>query len=422
MPHVKISVPDQFNFHRFGTYSFEEGLASFDWGLANCEVTIDFTGCHRANYQTLSLLVLYAWRLRKQGCTVQFDLEGASYESGASAMWRNLGAHQLWAVLQNPNQNFRSRNKKPLHAIRHQVDFNNTLHSAVTFTRGFDVEYEKTLRYVISELLYNVLEHGREYQNLGGDNYVRVPAIMQLSWYRKRNELQFIIADTGIGIKHHLEQSYPGFEDDASAVRYAIRPHVSGTFSHSNPYEQKNNAGVGLYLSSNIVRRLSADMYLVSGSGLVHISPKDITSRPMSSAWPGTLALVRIGLRSEPGFQLQEMMAEFREDARVELDSASKIAASEEHYISVFNYFGTWAEDKGAAIKYRDAKLLDVLDEGQVIKLDFRGVESAPHSFLSALLATPIKRLGIRAYKQIRIVNAVTEIRETIDYILDENT
>jgi len=116
------------------------------------------------------------------------------------------------------------------------------------------------------------------------------------------------------------------------------------------------------------------------------------------------------------------MMAEFREDARVELDSASKIAASEEHYISVFNYFGTWAEDKGAAIKYRDAKLLDVLDEGQVIKLDFRGVESAPHSFLSALLATPIKRLGIRAYKQIRIVNAVTEIRETIDYILDENT
>jgi hypothetical protein len=49
-------------------------------------------------------------------------------------------------------------------------------------------------------------------------------------------------------------------------------------------------------------------------------------------------------------------------------------------------------------------------------------VISAPHSFLSALLATPIKILGLPAYKKIKIVNAAPEIRETIDYILDENT
>jgi hypothetical protein len=44
------------------------------------------------------------------------------------------------------------------------------------------------------------------------------------------------------------------------------------------------------------------------------------------------------------------------------------------------------------------------------VLVDFDGVETAPHSFLSALLASPIKTLGLPAYKLIKIVNATPEI------------
>ncbi|WP_222860938.1 hypothetical protein [Vibrio cholerae] len=47
---------------------------------------------------------------------------------------------------------------------------------------------------------------------------------------------------------------------------------------------------------------------------------------------------------------------------------------------------------------------------------------SAPHSFLSALLASPIKSLGMVSFKRIKIINASPEIRETIDFIFDDNT
>jgi hypothetical protein len=65
---------------------------------------------------------------------------------------------------------------------------------------------------------------------------------------------------------------------------------------------------------------------------------------------------------------------------------------------------------------------MPAVDEGKGLILDFDEVVSAPHSFLNALLASPIRDLGMSAYKRIKIRNASPEIRETIDFILDENT
>lgn len=71
----------------------------------------------------------------------------------------------------------------------------------------------------------------------------------------------------------------------------------------------------------------------------------------------------------------------------------------------------------------RDTKLLPAIDEGKSLEIDFDEVELAPHSFLSALLAAPIRKYGgMQAYKNIKIIHADSVIRETIDYILDENT
>jgi hypothetical protein len=91
-------------------------------------------------------------------------------------------------------------------------------------------------------------------------------------------------------------------------------------------------------------------------------------------------------------------------------------------YISITNEFGSFAEYKPAAIKCRDNKIFPAINASKELVIDFENVTNAPHSFLSALLASPIKSMGMQAYKKIKILNASPEIRETIDFILDENT
>lgn len=419
MNEVRITIPNHFSFADHNIFSCEEALTIFDWSIEQRSVLIDMSHCNRANYQTLSLVTLYVWHLRCRGCRIEFLFSRSG--EGATKMWLLMGARGWHQVLVNANQRFKGAEYKPLIALRKQSDFSLALSKAEAYTKKFDVEYEKTLRYVISELLYNTLEHGSTYCNHRGRK-IRIPSIIQFTWYKNRNELQFVIADIGIGIKKHLEQTYLPFDDDETAIRKAIRPQVSGTFGISDPYKSKDNAGVGLYISSNIVRRLNAEMHIISGNGLVHISPRDITSSTLATNWPGTFVVVKVSLEGGAPINLHKMMAEFREAAAKELKGAEQEESDNSHYLSINNYFGPFAEDKEAAINYRNKYLIPAIDGDGAIIVDFSDVSSAPHSFLSALLATVIKRMGMSAYKRIKITNAHPEIRETIDYILDENT
>jgi hypothetical protein len=134
------------------------------------------------------------------------------------------------------------------------------------------------------------------------------------------------------------------------------------------------------------------------------------------------MVLVSVRLESDESVSLHHMMSEFREAAQIEVNKRLSRESDDRFYLHVVNIFGPFAEDKQAAIKYRDKYLLNAIDNGKSLLIDFDGVTSAPHSFLSALFSTPITRMGMAAYKRLKIVNASPEIRETIDYILDENT
>lgn len=416
---VTVVVPSRFSILDHGIHDFETLLDFFDWNIVNCPVKFDLTQCKAVNYQALSLIVLYAWKLKSQGCTVSF-IESED-EQGASEMWRRMGARGTFPILFNQNQRFNGDPVKPLFAVRTIDDFKLVVEKAVSYTKDFNVEYSETLRYLLGELLYNTLEHGKWFAGKALKG-IRMPSLVQFTWYQKSNEIQFIIADNGIGVKKHIEQAYPGQESNEDAIKLAIKAQISGTFGSVDPYRQKNNAGMGLYISSNIIRRLNADMHVLSGDGLLHISPKDVTGKTLRKAWPGTLVLVTIRLERHPNFILHKIMQEFREAASKEQHLADKLETNERFYLGIYNYFGKYAEDKEAAIRFRDARIFRAIDEGKVIVVDFDNTHSAPHSFLSALLASPIKTLGMPAYKRIKIVNATPEIRETIDFIFEDNT
>ena len=115
-------------------------------------------------------------------------------------------------------------------------------------------------------------------------------------------------------------------------------------------------------------------------------------------------------------------MQDSREQARIEIGNRKNTVSEQRNMLNIYNYFGKNAEDKAAAISYRDKHLFAAVDSGQIIVIDFDGVSSTTHSFLNALLASPIRRLGMSAYKRIRITRASSDIRETVDYVFDDNT
>jgi len=414
-----ITIPDHYSFMDHEVYDFDKALSIYDWKIKSSDVVIDMSTCLTTNYQALALVVLYLWHLRANDnhITIRFRED----KKGASQMWRWMGATGWSQVLNSEQQNFRSTEMKPLIALRNKTDFELALAKLDAYTNDFNVEYEKTLRYVLSELMYNTLEHGKKFAKVSHLER-RIPSIIEFTWYKLRNELQFIVADIGIGIKKHLEQSFGPFANDEEAIRMALRPQVSGTFSVKDPYVNKDNAGIGLFLSSNIVRRLNADMHIVSGKGVVHVSPIDVTGRTLHQSWPGTFVLIKVKLEEGVPLNLHALMTELREAADKEVTRVDKEESANRLLVVIENYFGKHAEDKEAAITQRDRYILPAITDGREILLDFKNVENAPHSFLSALLATPIKRLGMQAYKKIKFVNASPDIRETIDFIMDENT
>jgi|SRR5271157_2037645 len=162
-------------------------------------------------------------------------------------------------------------------------------------------------------------------------------------------------------------------------------------------------------------------MYIVSHDGLVHVSPEDVTSRKLLHTWPGTFVLINLNIRETLDISVKELIAEISGKAQSEVAEASERERQATFYVSVYNYFGKYAEDKDAAIKYRDRHLIPALEQGKRIDLDFDRVETAPHSFLNALLATPVAKLGPKAYQWIKIRNAPAAIREIIDGVLEDN-
>lgn len=416
---ITLKLPPRFSFRDHDTYEFDEALSFFNWDLQNQQVKIDLTDCKSPNYQTLSLLVLYSWHLKSQGCKVSVIED--NQEHGASEMWRLLGARGTFPVLFNPTQTFRSGKHKPLLPVRNTDDFKKVISMAEEYTQGFNVQFVDTLRYVLSEMLYNTLEHGKTY----GSSHIkkiRIPSLAQFTWYKKSNEIQFIIADIGIGVKNHISQAYSGIASDLDALRVAIQPKKSGTFFNSDPYTNKNNAGMGLYISTSLIKRMKAEMHIISGEGLLHISPMDITGKILKNPWPGTMVLVTLKIEENSSFVLNEVMGEFRAQAEKEQKRADKEEKENSFYLNVENYFGKYPIDKEAAIKFKERYIFPAITANKDLILDFTNVQNSPHSFLNALLASPIKRLGMSSYKKIKVINANSEIRETIDFILNDNT
>jgi hypothetical protein len=415
-----IIIPNNFSFNKRGLVDFDKVLEHFNITVENEEVILDLTACETSNFQTLALLVQYAWFLSMKGCNVSFKYGYAS--SGSTKMLRKMNATDWRMVLLTEGRDFGSGQGRQTYALRRRDDVQNTINYVRRAIEGYKVGFPEYLSYIIAELLYNATEHGRRHAEI--DTFrVSVPAVFQFGYYPQLQRISFLFSDLGIGIKQHLEQTYPRFRTDHEAIIYALQPNVSGTFkAQREPYAVSNNAGMGLNYSSVMMKHLKGDMYIASHNGLVHVSPEDVTSRQLSHFWPGTFVLINLNLAENFDVTLESLMAEVEVSARREVSSFENAEKESTFSISMEVVFGQYAEDKELAISYRDRYLLPAVISGKRIELDFRNIKTAPHSFLNALLATPVQRLGVKAYQKIRIRNAAGIVHEIFNTILEHNT
>jgi hypothetical protein len=412
-----LQLPRRFTFHR-GFLDFDYIFDHFDWTLKDVPVLVDLTTCESSNYQALALLIQYAWFLTINGCRVTFKYGVAN--SGPTKMLNKMRATDWQQVLTTDGKHFGNRPGQML-ALRRRSDVQNAINTARRAIQDYKVGFPDYLSYIVSELLYNSTEHGCK-QTVIEKCHVVVPSIFQFGRYPASERLVFFFSDLGIGIKTHLERAYPPFPTHQDAITYALRPNVSGTFNQApSPYGVNNNAGMGLTYSSQMLKRLRGDMYIVSHNGMVHVSPEDVTSRSLKHSWPGTFVLVDLNVSDAPKLSLEDLLGDIRGKAQIEISVAEKQEEKKRYYVHIENYFGKWAEDKDAAIGFRDRRLIPAINEGKKIELDFRGVETAPHSFLNALLATPVKLLGMKAYQWIHVYNAAGSIHEIIRTIFETN-
>lgn len=157
------------------------------------------------------------------------------------------------------------------------------------------------IRYCVSELVRNVLEHSRSSEGA----YI----CAQRYFDKEPKRVTIAVADCGIGIQRHLGQVYPeALTDGLAALRLAMRPGITG--AQKGMYGAPDNAGAGLFITRAIAKATGGFFVLLSGNGAfrlkrcasipepqIFIDPFDEIASDrwkLPTEWQGTVAATEI--------------------------------------------------------------------------------------------------------------------------------
>jgi anti-sigma regulatory factor (Ser/Thr protein kinase) len=112
-----------------------------------------------------------------------------------------------------------------------------------------------SIKYVISELVRNTIEHSNS----------EYGAFVCAQYYPKSNMVRVGIADSGVGIKKTISQSHT-VTDDLGAIGLALTPGITGTTRREGGTE--TNAGAGLFFIKSIAS-VNRDFFMIySGNAM----------------------------------------------------------------------------------------------------------------------------------------------------------
>lgn len=107
LKNTTLFLPTTLSFKKTDIVDFDSYLSLFKWDVNSQVVTIDGRKCKNANYQAITLLIMYVWYLKCQGIYVKIKMPRDNYD-GLGAMWRRIGGMGCFHVLENSDDNYSS--------------------------------------------------------------------------------------------------------------------------------------------------------------------------------------------------------------------------------------------------------------------------------------------------------------------------
>lgn len=123
------------------------------------------------------------------------------------------------------------------------------------------------IKYVISELVRNVLEHAQS----------KTGAIVSAQYYKKSSTIRIGVADLGLGIKSTINQSHPALTH-LEAIKLALTPGITGTTWKEGGTEL--NAGAGLFFIKSIAKT-NRDFFVIYSGDAMYKLLKSPRNKPM---------------------------------------------------------------------------------------------------------------------------------------------
>lgn len=88
--------------------------------------------------------------------------------------------------------------------------------------------------------------------------------------------------------------------------------------------------------------------------------------------------------------------------------------------INIFNFAGSFAENKDEAKKWREEQILPQLKLGKTIILDYENVNSTTQSFTHALISEAIRNYGVNdALDRIIFKNCNENVKRIISIVIE---
>ena len=289
--------------------------------------------------------------------------------------------------------------------------------SALLVRSEEDRDTRLTMKYVIVELLRNVIQHSND--RLGA-----VVAAQRMDM--DGQSLQVAVADTGVGIFDAMIEKHSKLRDNREALEKALWPRISGTFVEGLSGSQQN-AGLGLFFISEMAKLTGGRLLLASRDAALLLTADPEAGdnhdmrflKPDGLGYPGTLVAFELPVESVGNYddliETIQKRARERTPKRAQHHWIRYEESPSDAAVFVVRYA---SENTEQAEKLAREQLEPRILRKEPMVLDFGGMDIVTQSYLHALLFSAL-RLAWARQSFIYVVNASSSVRSGIELVED---